>query len=215
MPPRRTTPSAPAPVAGQAPAFLNNVERQGPSADRLEAIQAKLREARDKKQEHADLEARAAECKKQLDALLNETLPDMLSAVSMDKIGLQAEGNNPAYDCKIEPLIRANIAAGWEPALRAKGFATLEKIGGEGLIKTTVTFQFDAKDRASAKEFVENVFDEFGYEGTEALSVNHNTLASFLKAEVQADPPRVPTPEQLADIGGFVGRTLKMKERKA
>ena len=39
-------------------------------------------------------------------------------------------------------------------------------------------------------------------------------MASWLKAEVNADPPRVPTPSQLEAIGGFVGRTVKIKKRK-
>lgn len=204
-----------APQSGQAPAFLNDVARDAPSEDRLEAIRNKLREARDKTVEHAELEARTKQVKAELDALLQTTLPDMLSAVSMDKIGLEAEGNHPAYDCKIEPLIRANIAAGWEEPKRAAGFEVLKQLGGESLIKTVVTFEFDPKEREAAKEFIERVFDEHGYEGRETLSVNHASMASWLKAEVNANPPRVPSPSQLQAIGGFVGRQLKIKERKA
>jgi hypothetical protein len=39
-------------------------------------------------------------------------------------------------------------------------------------------------------------------------------MAAWLKAEVSADPPRVPSPAQLQAIGGFVGRTVKIKKRK-
>ena len=151
-----------APQSGQAPAFLNDLERQAPTGDRLEAIRNKLREARDKTVEHAELEARAKQVKAELDALLQTTLPDMLSAVSMDKIGLEAEGNHPAYDCKIEPLIRANIAASWEPAKRDAGFEVLKQLGGESLIKTVVTFEFDPKDREAATQFLEDAFDKLG-----------------------------------------------------
>ena len=203
------------PVAGDPtmPAFLQQVERQAPSADRLTAIKEKVAELRDLTQTAKDLEERLEQTKAAKLALETTTLPDMLSAVGMDKFGLEAEGNNPAYDLKVEPLVRANIAAGWEEPKRRAGFAVLEQLGGAALIKTVVAFEFSGQDRAEAKAFVENVFDEFGYEGKEALSANHNSLASWLKAEVQADPPRMPTTDQLNAIGAFVGRTVKLKKR--
>lgn len=204
------------PVAGaptSAPAFLQTVERQAPSADRLEQIKAKVAELRDTVQTLKDLEERIEQVKATKLALETTTLPDMLSAVGMDKFGLEADGNNPAYDLTVEPLIRANIAAGWEEPKRRAGFAVLEQLGGAALIKTVVTFEFSGEDREEAKKFVEDAFDKLGYEGKEALSANHNSLASWLKAEVKADPPRVPTTDQLNAIGGFVGRTVKLKKR--
>jgi hypothetical protein len=198
----------------QPPAFLNEIERQPASADRLTQIKAKVAELRDKAQELADLEARVETVKAEKLTLETVTLPDMLAAVGMDNFGLEAEGNNPAYDLKIEPLVRANIAAGWDEAKRQAGFEVLRQLNGESLIKTVVTFEFDPKERAAAKEFVERVFDELGYEGKEALSVNHNSMASWLKAEVNANPPRVPSPAQLQAIGGFVGKTAKIKKRR-
>lgn len=196
------------------PAFLADVEHQAPSADRLTQIKNKVAELRDLTQTLADLEARVEETKAAKLTLETTTLPDMMAAAGMDKFGLEAEGNNPAYDAKVEPLVRANIAAGWDEPKREAGFAVLRQLGGESLIKTVVTFEFDPKDRAAAKEFTERVFDELGYEGKEALSVNHNSLASWLKAEVNAKPePRMPSTDQLAAIGAFVGRTVKIKKR--
>lgn len=203
------------PTAGSndAPAFLNNVEPQAPSTDRLSAIKAKVAELRDLTLELKDLEERLEQTKGKKTALETVTLPDMLTAVGMDKFGLEAEGNNPAYDLSVEPLVRANIAAGWEEERRQKGFDVLRQIGGEQLIKTVISFEFDPKERAEAKEFMEKC-DAMGYIGDEKLSVNHNSMASWLKAEVRAEPPRVPSPAQLEAIGGFVGRTCKIKKRR-
>jgi len=204
------------PTAGSnaAPTFLNDVEPQAPSADRLTAIKAKVAELRDLTQELKDLEDRLEETKGKKTALETVTLPDMMTAAGMDKFGLEAEGNSPAYDASVEPLVRANIAAGWEEERRQKGFEVLRKIGGEQLIKTVVMFEFDPKDRAEAREFMEKC-DAMGFIGEEKLAVNHNSMASWLKAEVNAQPPRVPTPAQLEAIGGFVGRTVKIKKRRA
>jgi len=201
------------PRAGSAPAFLHDAPRAAPSADLLTQIKTKVAELRDATLEIQDIEQRLETAKAAKTVLETVTLPDLMSQASMDKFGLEAEGNNPAYDAKVEPLIRANIAAGWEEPKRQAGFAVLTTLGGETLIKTQIIFEFDAKDRAAAKEFVERVFDATGHEGSEKLSVNHATMASWLKNEVQADPPRVPTPEQLQAIGGFVGRIAKIKRR--
>jgi hypothetical protein len=204
----------PNPTTGSAPAFLNDVQPQAPSTDQLATIRAKLAEARDVQMQIADLEERLATAKATHLQLTTTTLPDMMAAARLDSLGLEAEGNNPAYDCKIEPLIRANIAASWDEPKRRAGFETLTALGGQSLIKTVVTFEFDPDERAAAKEFVERVFDEHGYEGKEQLSVNHNSMASWLKAEVTAKPePRVPSPAQLQAIGGFVGRVVKIKKR--
>lgn len=202
------------PAPGAVPAHMLGRAPSAPSADRLTEIRDLLRKARDGTQSVADLEARLTEEKAALENLLTVTLPDAMTAVSMNSFGLEAEGNSPAYDAKIEPNIRANIAASWPPEKRAAGFQMLEALGGESLIKTVVTYEFGGKDRKAAKEFIERVFDSEGLEGVEALSVNHATLGSWLKSEVKADPPRVPTPAQLEAIGGFVGRKVKIKERK-
>lgn len=199
---------------GGAPAFLNDVDRQAPSVDRLMAIKEKVAALRDKTMEVSDLEERLEKAKAEKLQLETVTLPDMLQAVGMDRFGLEAEGNNPAYDLTIEPLVRANIAAGWEEPKRQAGFAVLEQLGGGSLIQTTVTFEFPKGEYAEAKQFVEDAFDKLGYEGQMKLAVNHNSMASWLKAEVQADPPRVPSPQQLLAIGGFVGKTAKIKKRK-
>ena len=205
-----TTPPA---GSNAAPAFLNEVTPQAPSTDRLTAIKKKVAELRDLSLELNDLEQRLEETKAKKTTLEAVTLPDMLTAVGMDKFGLEAEGNNPAYDLSVEPLIRANIAAGWPEEKRERGFEVLRQLKSESLIKTVVSFEFDPKERAAAKEFMEKC-DAMGYIGDEKLSVNYNSMASWLKAEVRADPPRVPTPAQLEAIGGFVGRICKIKKRR-
>jgi hypothetical protein len=201
-----------APTSAQPPAFLADTTPQAPSADRLTAIKAKVAELRDTAMEVADLEERLEKAKATKLNLETVVLPDMLQAVGMDKFGLEAEGNNPAYDLTIEPLVRANIAASWDEPKRKAGFAVLEQLGGGALIKTTVVFEFGGPERTEAKAFIENVFDEFGYEGEEKLTANHQSLGSWLKEEAKAG--RVPSPQQLQAIGGFVGRTAKIKKRK-
>lgn len=204
----------PNPTTGSAPAFLNDVQRAAPSADRLTEIKNKVAELRDLTLEIQTLEERLEQTKGLKVALETTTLPDLMQAAGMNSFGLEAEGNNPAYDAKIEPLIRANIAAGWDEPKRQAGFQVLKELNGESLIKTVVTFEFGGKERAEAKEFIEKAFDLLGYEGKEQLAVNHNSMAAWLRAEVSADPPRVPSPAQLLAIGGFVGRTVKIKKRK-
>lgn len=197
---------------GGPPAFLNDAARQAPSADRLTAIKQKVAELRDKTMEVTDLEERLEKAKADKLALETVTLPEMLQAVGMDKFGLEAEGNNPAYDLTIEPLVRANIAASWDEPKRQAGFAVLEQLGGASLITTTVVFEFPKGEHADAKQFVEDAFDKLGYEGQMKLATNHNSLASWLKEEVKQG--KAPTPQQLQAIGGFVGKTAKIKRRK-
>lgn len=195
------------------PEFLQNTTPAAPSADRLTQIKEKVAELRDLVVTVKDLEERLETTKAEKLKLETVTLPDMMTAAGMNKFGLEAEGNNPAYDASIEPMVRANIAASWPEDKRQKGFSVLRELKGESLIKTIVQFEFDPKEREEAKKFIAKC-DELGFIGEEKLSVNHNSMASWLKAEVNADPPRVPSPAQLEAIGGFVGRTVKIKKRK-
>ena len=183
--------------------------RAAPSEDKLEKVRTFLREARDIDRQIMDLEdALKVKNARKLE-LIQKELPDLYDEAGIDNLGLPAEGNLPAYDCKLGPYYKASISADWPEEDRAKAFAYLEKQGASDLIKSTYVVLLPRGKRAIAIK-VEAALKKLGVEFSEKLDVPWNTLTAWLKEQVEKHKT---TPE-LDLLGATVGRVVKLKERK-
>lgn len=183
--------------------------RAPPSEDRLEKVRVILRQARDTERRIVDLEAALKEAKGQVLELKQKTLPDLFDEAGIDNLGLPAEGNLPAYDCKLGPYYHANIGAEWEEERRQAAFKYLEDQGSGDLIKSAYIVLVPRGKRAFAKK-VEAALTKLGAEFTSKLDVPWNTLTAWVKEQVEK---KNNTPD-LAVLGATVGRVVSLKERK-
>lgn len=184
-------------------------DKTAPSEDRLEKVRIVLRSARDKDREINDLEARTKELKAQVLELKQKTLPDIYDEASIDNLGLPAEGNLPAYDCKLEPYYHANISADWEPEKREAAFAYLDKTGSGDLIKSVYVVALPRGNRKLAIA-VQAALKKLKVDFSTDLSVPWNTLTAWVKEQVE----KKNTTPNLDVLGATVGRVVKLKERK-
>lgn len=222
-------------MASQPPAALAAAvkrDRTAPAEDSLERVRVILRTARDKDREVNDLETRLKEVKAQVLELKQKTLPDLYDEVGIDNLGLPAEGNLPAYDCKLENFYHANISADWEEEKRQAAFSYLddltvaEVIPGKknkdgspatrqvsanagDLIKTTYTVLLPRGNRKKALD-VEKALQKLGVDIVSKLEVPWNTLTAWVKEQVEKHN----TTPNLEVLGATVGRVVKLKERK-
>lgn len=184
-------------------------DAQAPDEGSLEKVRTILRTARDLDREITDLEARTKEAKEQVLTLKSKTLPDLYDEVGIDKLGLPAEGNLPAYDCNMTPYYKAAILADWEEEKRAEAFKYLDDHNAGDLIKSTFTVLLPRGNRKKAIA-VEKALTKLQVEFETNLSVPWNTLTAWLKELIEKHNTTPP----LDVLGATVGRVVNLKERK-
>lgn len=176
-----------------------------PSTDALNKLRDKVRRARDIEQEVASIQERAQELQKEKQEILFKELPDLYEEYGVDKLGLEAEGNLPAYDTELKPYYHANIPKDGED----EAFAWLEKNKHGDLIKTKIIVEMGRGDRALAKK-VEAALKKLKVPYSSTLGVPWNTLTAFVREQIEQ---RQTTPP-LAILGATVGRVVTLKPRK-
>lgn len=194
----------------QAPAYLNEVAPQPASADKLDRLREKVREARDAKAEAAELEERRKAANNRYNELVHRELPELFAEARLGSVGLPAEGNHPAYNVVCRSYYKAVISAEWEPERRAKAFDFLRDREAGDLIKNVVAVPFGRGDEAAADELCSWLGErQISYErGSE---VNWQTLTAWLKEQV--DKYHVDfSKDDLEKIGAQVGQVVELKK---
>lgn len=183
------------------------------SPDKLDRLREVVREVRDRRAEVADLQERIDAHEKRLNHLLTKELVDMFTEAQVPEIVLGAEHNWPAYRATKVPYYKANISSEWDEDRQLKGFAELEKHGGEALVRTLVTVDLPRGkgQRAKARK-LRQWLAKNGFDSSERLSVPWNTLTAWLR-EQYTKFPNDPKPD-LEAIGAHVGEVVRLTEEK-
>jgi len=170
--------------------------------DQLRRVRDMVRRARDLELEVQDLQAKAAEKGKELTKLKTADLPDIFNEVGIPFIGLDAEGNMPAYEARRKSYYHANIPE----ERKDEAFAWLVQEGHEDMIKTQISIALGRGQVKMAKA-VRAAMDKLGAEYEEKLGVPWNTLTAFVREQIekyQVTPP-------LDLLGATVGQVVELK----
>lgn len=178
--------------------------------DKLENVRNRVREMRDIEVRMDQLEEQLSQTKKEHFQLIHNDLPDLFSELNIDKLGLPAEGNLPAYDVELKPFYQANIAVAWPEEKRAEAFNWLEQNGAGDLIKTTLTINFGREQSHIAQQLKESL-EKQNYEVKSALTVSHQTLTAFVKEQIERHHETPP----LDVLGAQVGLVVRPKKRRS
>lgn len=177
--------------------------------DRLEKVRELLRQCRDGDLELAELAEKSKAVSVRLHKMKSETLPDVFAQLGIDKLGLEAEGNLPAYDADLKPFYKANISADWPPEQQDKAFAFLDKVGSGDLIKSQFSVFIGRGDRKTAKRLLRSL-KRLKLDYTHTQGVPWNTLTAWLKEQVEKHNTTPP----LDLLGATVGKVVALKPRK-
>jgi hypothetical protein len=204
-----------------SPELLAAAEAETPREDRLDVIRAKVARVRDLRLQVQDLQEQVTAANKEINDLQFRDLPDLFSIARIRVIGLEASGNLPAYDAAVKPFYKAGISAEWEDHRREEGFAVLQDLGGEGLIKSVVTIELDRGDidklalLTSQLDQIFAAYDELQSVSYKVgMAVHWGTLTKWLRERYEAKPKRELTPGQLEKIGGTATVIVEVKPRK-
>lgn len=178
-----------------------------PSPDKLDRVNAALREVRDLELENQDLEASLKRNNERLLELQHSVLPDLFAEANLRQLTLEGEGNLPPFRAQLRPFYKAGIPADWEDKRREEAFTALKEAGGEDLIKTVIQVELDPGDRKTA-ERIEAGLRRMGVEFKRQLSVHWKTLTAFVQEQYEAHPPRALPLEKL---GAVIGQRVTIK----
>jgi hypothetical protein len=192
------------------PAVTAAMAAREPSADKLDQLRAAIRDMRDLSLEIADNEAILKILKSRFNQYERELLPSLFADAGVDKLGLEAEGNLPAYDAKAKPYYHASIAAEWPLERQAQGFNWLIDNGHGDVVKTVISVEFGRGEIARATALKELLLAQ-GLSYNEKLGVQWNTLTKLVKELIETKHSMPP----LDLLGADVGRVVKLTERKS
>jgi hypothetical protein len=178
-----------------------------PAPDKLETIRSKMRDLRDIELQASDVEVILNKLKENMVEIREKELPDLMTEIGIDRLGLEAEGNLPAYDLTLKKYYYARI--GKDDPTASDAYRWLIENDHEDLIKTIFEIVFT---RGSHKEAVElqKQLDKLKVVYTVSQGVPWNTLTAFLKEQVEKHNTVPP----LNLMNGKIGVYAELKPRK-
>lgn len=182
-----------------------------PSQDRLERCRAVVRQVRDMELRAQDLAEQLRALGRELNEARHKTLPELMNEAGVDRVGVPAQGNQPAFDAVLSPYYKANIAADWPEERRLQGFNALIEAGHSDVIRSEFVVAFGPGEEESAAA-LRSLLDTAGVSYGVRLAVPWTTLTALVREMHESDRPF--TEAQLMAIGATVGQVVKIKERK-
>ena len=179
--------------------------KKPPPADRLERLQAAVRELRDVEMQRKELEGRQSELGTRAHDLKTKTIIDLFDQARVDTIGVPAEGNLPRYDMEVGWHYHANLSNSTDIEAAIKWIREKEP----DLLKTTFEVSFGLKDGKKMMEF-EKYLKKMKYDYSSSFGVPWNTLTAWVKGQY-AMKKTVP----LKLLGAVVERTAKLVKPRA
>lgn len=176
-----------------------------PSEDALARVRDRVRQTVDLEMQIEDLEQRLAEKREQLNQIRHGELPTLFEEVGIDRLGLDASGNVPAYDAELSPYYHANL----KPENMPEAFRKFRWL--EPMQKHTVKVEFGRGESAVAKKFIASLKKQ-RLDYSNAVGVPWNTLTAEIRRRHEDGEPL--SPADLEILGATVGRVVKLKKRK-
>ncbi len=197
------------PVSAATQDLLDDMRADGAApVDKLEQARDMVRDLRDREMDIAALEERLKESKRVVKEIKEKTIPDFFDEVGVPKLGIDADGNMPAFEIEIKDRYHANIPDETE----AEAHAYLKKVGAEDLIKTTFTIAFGLRESKAAERFARSL-DKAGIPYSSRHGVPWNSLTSWFTEEYQKSKKPF-TIKVMAMLGATVGRVVKVVKQK-
>ncbi len=197
--------SKPKPVSAATRALLDEMQNDA-KAKPTDALRAELVKLRDHENEIVELETRLSEAKAAVRVIKEKTLVDMLDEAGLNGLSLEAEGNLPAFEVKLDDYYHANIPI----ANRDEAFDYLRKTGNADLVKTTFTVAFGLKESAAAERFQRSL-EKANIQYSATHGVPWNTLTAWFKSEHKKKPLTV---KAMGLLGATVGRVVNVVKQK-
>lgn len=188
-------------------AALMEEDAQRPAPpDKVEAVRQKMARVREIELERQSLAERSTALGTELFTIKTKELVELFDDAKIEKLGIPADGNLPAYEMVVAWHYKANLN---ESTDKDAAIAWIKKTEPD-LLKTTYEVHFGLKEDKKRKAF-EAFLKKNKIEHTEEFGVPWNTLTAWLKERLKA---KKPAPLKL--LGATVERVADVvKQRKS
>jgi hypothetical protein len=178
-----------------------------PPADKLEVIRDRIRYVRDLELEIAELEVRTKELGRQRKELTFDLLPTMFMELGINSLGIDRQGNLPAYDAKLNDYYHAVIQSNWPPTRRMMALQWIRKHNLADIIKTTVTIELGLGQSKLLKKLM-TALKKLHIMPKIEESIPWSTLTATVKERYQRGNPM--SDKELDTIGATVTKVVKI-----
>jgi len=194
--------------------FEEEIERDAkrlPPEGKLEYVRDQVRNMRDLDLRISAYDEELKRMRSQRRELEMQVLPDLFMQLGLTHLGLEADGNMPAYEAKLKDYYFANIKADWPDDRREAAFDWLAHEGLDDLVRTTLTVEIG---KGNAKLVAEILQALAGYKVavSKKQSVPWTSLTAMLKERYKSGKPL--DDGDLYTLGAFVGKQIELKTRK-
>jgi len=142
-----------------------------------------------------------AQKKSRLNYMKTEIIPSAMVEAGLMKGSIKIEDGT---EVKVEDFVSGSLPK--DEAKRIEAIAELTKIGGENILKSTLTIEFAKSEHNIALDLLARLKDE-GFEQAELeTSVHPQTLMAFVREKLRNGEP-----VDAGKVGCFTGRTTKVK----
>jgi hypothetical protein len=184
--------------------------RRQTSSDKLEQIRDKVRHLRDLEARITDVEELGKRLCAEKVELEMFVLPDLFAQIGITNIGVEAEGNMPAYEAEVTDYYKAVIAADWPEEQRQRAIEWLQDNNYADLVKTSFVIEL-GRGTAKIAEKVEKALMKMKVAFQVHKTVNWKTLTAMVKERFQQGKPL--GDRELNILGATVGRIVKPKRK--
>jgi hypothetical protein len=197
------------------PDFVQPID---PNPDRLAKLKASVVTLRDLEMQKRDAEENLTRISSHIIRFTREDLPELFNSAGVNSIGIDAEGNLPPYEAKLDTEFRSGIAKDWPPDQREKAFDYLRANDAEDLIKVTITISLPAGSVKEARKLYNELkkkrINRTKKRGSGEpldlemnMAVHHMTLTAWLRERFDNED----VPEKIDTIGGYIGPVVRLK----
>lgn len=198
------------PVSAATRAMLDEMREDAkPSGDKLDRLRSEIFKLRDLEFQQATLAERLKTVGGDIGLIKEKTLVDLFDEAGCNRLGIEADGNLPPYECEMGDYYHANIPA----EKQDEAYEYLRKIKQEDLIKTSFTVEFGLREAKAAERF-ERSLQKAKIPFSMKQGVPWNTLTAWFKVEHRKKPLTVKAMGLLGATVGRVVKVVKQKEKK-
>jgi hypothetical protein len=192
-----------------AVAALAARKRPQPSEGDLTHLKSRIAYGREIEVRIADLQDRLAIENTKLSELRTRELVDLFEKIGISNIGIEQDGNLPAYDAKLKPYYSASLPK--DEDKREQALALLKKLNASDLSKTKVEVQFGRGEEKVLRAFGAAMKKlKVGFSAK--TGVHASTLTAWVRERFESGKPLAQS--DLVALGATVGKVVMLEPRK-
>lgn len=184
-------------------------KRPQPSDGDLAHLKSRIAYGREVEARIADLQERLNAESAKLSELRTRELVDLFEKIGISSVGIDQDGNLPAYEAKLKPYYNASLPK--DEDKKEAALALLKKMDASDLSKTKVEVQFGRGEEKVLRAFSQAMKKlKVGFSAK--TGVHASTLTAWVRERFENNKPL--SQADLISLGATVGKVVMLESKK-